>query len=353
MKMFGLSRARHVTRLPADGGSLLRPMLKSARRGWWYPDLAAPEGGLWGDERAVALLWHHDWIGNRFGGERITELIAFPLFKTLAVWQALGQWTPILFMGTERYARTPWYYFTGHRDDSPRNQTSASYLENDGLATLNGGRFHEFAAEARAAGLRDALAFSRDGTVAGIDWGAFRTQIDRFGRPYMDHARTETFEASKLQWDGHNSERAAVERLFETVLRARQDPRLNEDDPRNTQYKAWENNERVFIMRRRSPDLREFIACFNLGDTAASFRIAAPGIELVDYGAGYIIALDDSQREEEWDAAGEYSLWLDTNAKQYGGMSEELADRFTITQGVRREFELPPTTARVFARHPR
>jgi 1,4-alpha-glucan branching enzyme len=114
MKMFGLSRARHVNALPSDDGSLLRAMLKSARRGWWYPDMPGPKGGLRGGERTTALLWHHDWIGNRFGGGRISELISLQLYKTLTVWQALVQWAPLLFMGTEHYARTPSDDFTAH-----------------------------------------------------------------------------------------------------------------------------------------------------------------------------------------------------------------------------------------------
>jgi hypothetical protein len=344
MKMFGLSRARHVHALPSDNGSLLRAMLKSARRGWWYPDMPGPKGGLRGGERAAALLWHHDWIGNRFAGERISELIRLPLYRTLAVWQALGQWAPLLFMGTERYARTPWYYFTGHQDPAPRNHTSAYYREDGGVPVLSGGRFHEFAPEARDAGLRDALAFSSDGTVEGIAWEAFREQTDRSGRPYRDHARPGTFDASKLDWSKRDEAQQAVERLFEKVLRARRDPRLTEEDPRHTQYKAWENNERVFLMRRRDPHGSEFAAFFNLGDEPVKVRISAAGMELSGYGRSYIVALDDGQPEEEWGCAGSYALWLDTNAK---AVREK---RFEISQTRGREIELPRTTALVFSR---
>jgi hypothetical protein len=353
MKMLGLSRASHVDQLPIDDGSLLRPMLKSARRGWWYPDVPGPKGGLHGGERATTLLWHHDWIGNRFGGERISQLINFPMFKTLSVWQALGQWTPFFFMGTERYAKTPWYYFTGHLDSSAKNHTSAFYQTNDGIPVLAGGRFHEFAPEARDAGLSEALAFSGDGTVASIDWEVFRAQRDRLGRPYMDHARRETFEASKLDWNHPDAQQQVVERLFERVLRARQDPRLKEEDPSHTQYKAWENNERVFLMRRRAPDGRELMAFFNLSDEAVSVRISTENIELRGYGRGYIVALDDSRPEEEWESAGRYSLWLDTNANEYGGASLVRERRFQIMGMHYRDIELACTTAIVFSRQPR
>jgi hypothetical protein len=271
-------------------------------------------------------------------------LIGLPLYKTLAVWQALGQWTPLLFMGTERYARTPWYYFTGHQDPAPKNHTSAYYQAGGGAPVLTGGRFHEFAPEARDAGLRDALAFSSDGTVEGIVWEAFREQTDRMGRPYMDHARPGTFEASRLDLREPDEAQQGIERLFEKVLRARQDPRLKEEDPRNTQYKGWEKNERVFLMRRRGPDGREFVAFFNLSEDPVSIWISAAGIELSGYGRGYVVALDDGQPEEEWPSAGRYALWLDTNA---GATREK---RFEVSETHGRDIELACTTALVFSR---
>jgi hypothetical protein len=318
MKMMGLSQARHVTTLPAENGSLLRPLLKAAKRGWWYPDVPQARGGLRGSERITTLLWHHDWIGNRFGGERIHHLIPFELFKALAVWQALGQWTPLVFMGTERYADTPWFYFSGHRDRETRNGVSAHYSPEDTQPVLCGGRFHEFAPEAREAGLREALAFSADGTIDNIDWQAFREQLDRRGRPYMDHALLQTFYACKIDWEARNARQHATERLFERLLNARSDDRLKEDDPRHTQYKAWAENEQAFVLRRRAPDGRELAAFFNLGQQPVSFRVAT---YIQDHmcGHGYIVGSSDSDYEHEWPCAGAYSLWLDTNAPEFGG----------------------------------
>ena len=350
MKMFELSAARHVRELPLDAGSVLRPLLAAARRGWWYPDVPAPEPSLYGNERATTLLCHHDWIGNRFRGERMASLASFGLFKTLAVWQALGQWTPLLFMGTERYAKTPWYYFTGHQDESSRNNTSAFYADQNGRPILCGGRFHEFASEARDDGLKDALAFSQNGTIASINWDEFRRQTDRFGRLYMDHSDQRTFEASKLDWGNQDSKGHAIQRLFETVLKARRDPRVSETDPRHTQYKAWEKSERVFVMRRRCGSGGELLVCFNLGDKPVVIRIADERIDLPGYGEGYIVASHESEREQEWPNGGEYRLWLDTNASHYGGTLEGQMDGFTISPASSAEINLPATTALAFAR---
>ena len=43
MKLLDLSKASHVTGLATDCGSVLRPMLKAARRGWWYPEVSPPQ----------------------------------------------------------------------------------------------------------------------------------------------------------------------------------------------------------------------------------------------------------------------------------------------------------------------
>jgi glycosidase len=351
MKMLGLSSARHVSELPTAEGTLMRPMLKAARRGWWYPDIDDPVDGMRGDQRATTLLWHHDWIGNRFGGERIHHLISFALFKTLAVWQGLGQWTPLIFMGTERYAETPWFYFTGHQDADARNATSAFYQVEGSQAVLSGGRFHEFASEALEAGLEEALAFSLDHTVAGIDWRRFREQRDRRGRPYMDHARIETFEASKIDWNERSVKQAATERLFEKLLRARKDDRVKQSDPRYTQYKAWEANERVFLLRRRNPDGDDLTALFNLGHDATSVRFCATDVDILHFGQGYVVGLTDADAEPEWDGRGAYSLWLDTNSESYGGAGQTLDQQFRVCQDSSYTLVLPGETALVYSRH--
>ena len=350
MKLLQLSTATHVTSLVSDAGSLLRPMLKAARRGWWYPDVPPLAGGLNGDERSTTLLWNHDWIGNRFGGERVAHLVSFALFKTLAVWQMLGQWTPLIFMGTERYVLTPWYFFTGHRDQDTRNNTSVYYEETSDGPLLTGGRFHEFMPEARDAGLRAALAFSRNGTASGIDWEAFRNQTDGRGHAYMDHARRETFEASKLDWERDGAEPRAAQALFAKLLHLRRDPRITEGDPRHTQYKAWAGQERAFVLRRRSSD-RELIALINMGDEPISFRIKHGGIDAHACGPSYIVAMEDAAQEDEWAAGGRYSARLDTNSVDYGGRGGWRL-RFEVTATRFRDVVVGPASALVFSRGP-
>ena len=64
--------------------------------------------------RFVVCLQNHDQIGNREAGERITALTSLALAQIGAVLVLTSAFTPMLFMGEEWAASTPWPYFTSH-----------------------------------------------------------------------------------------------------------------------------------------------------------------------------------------------------------------------------------------------
>ncbi|NSC24476.1 malto-oligosyltrehalose trehalohydrolase, partial [Streptomyces albus subsp. chlorinus] len=66
--------------------------------------------------RFVAYAQTHDQIGNRARGERLSHLAPDGLPACAAALVLLGPGTPMLFMGEEWGARTPWQYFTDHQD---------------------------------------------------------------------------------------------------------------------------------------------------------------------------------------------------------------------------------------------
>jgi 1,4-alpha-glucan branching enzyme len=255
-------------------------------------------------------------------------------------------------MGTETYSKTPWYFFTSHQDEATKNNTSAYYQKGDRKPVLKGGRFLEFRPEAEDLGLKEALAFSKDGTLAGIDWQAFRDQKDAFGKPYMDHAKEETFLASKLNWDVDNDQRKYIEALFKAALAARADERIKEPDPRYTQYKGWDESERVFVFRRKDREGREFVALFNLASNAVDFHISAEGIDTHGIGRDYIVALNDEAHEEEWNGSGRYSFWLNTEAPNYGGSSALQDPKFDITDTASKDIRVAPESVIVFSKEP-
>jgi maltooligosyltrehalose trehalohydrolase len=68
-------------------------------------------------ERFVVFLQDHDQIGNRAQGDRISAALSPGLLRVGAALYLLSPYTPMLFMGEEWAASTPWQFFAD--PDSP------------------------------------------------------------------------------------------------------------------------------------------------------------------------------------------------------------------------------------------
>ncbi|GAA2498939.1 malto-oligosyltrehalose trehalohydrolase [Winogradskya humida] len=64
--------------------------------------------------RFVAYLQNHDQIGNRAIGDRISATLSPGLLKVGATLLFTAPFTPMLFMGEEWAASSPWQFFTSH-----------------------------------------------------------------------------------------------------------------------------------------------------------------------------------------------------------------------------------------------
>jgi malto-oligosyltrehalose trehalohydrolase len=89
--------------------------------------------------RFLGYLQDHDQIGNRATGDRIADLIPDGLLRVGAGLVLTAPFTPMLFMGEEWGADTPWQYFTNHEE---------AWLAD----AVREGRRQEFAAHGWAAG---------------------------------------------------------------------------------------------------------------------------------------------------------------------------------------------------------
>jgi malto-oligosyltrehalose trehalohydrolase len=67
-------------------------------------------------DRFVCYLQDHDQIGNRAAGDRISATLPPGLLKVAAGLVLTAPFTPMLFMGEEWGATTPWQYFTDYCD---------------------------------------------------------------------------------------------------------------------------------------------------------------------------------------------------------------------------------------------
>ncbi len=75
-----------------------------------------PVGDLPGS-RFLAYTQTHDQVGNRAGGERLSHLVSDARLRIAAAVVLLSPFVPMLFMGEEWAASTPFHYFTDHSDE--------------------------------------------------------------------------------------------------------------------------------------------------------------------------------------------------------------------------------------------
>jgi maltooligosyltrehalose trehalohydrolase len=66
--------------------------------------------------RLVTFSQDHDQIGNRAAGDRLSQTLDEGGLAIAAVLTVLAPYTPMLFMGEEWAASTPWQFFTSHPD---------------------------------------------------------------------------------------------------------------------------------------------------------------------------------------------------------------------------------------------
>ncbi|WP_125130890.1 malto-oligosyltrehalose trehalohydrolase [Microbacterium sp. 10M-3C3] len=64
--------------------------------------------------RLVTFAQDHDQIGNRAAGDRLSQTLSFERLAVTAVLTLTTPGTPMLFMGEEWGASTPWQFFTSH-----------------------------------------------------------------------------------------------------------------------------------------------------------------------------------------------------------------------------------------------
>jgi maltooligosyltrehalose trehalohydrolase len=71
-------------------------------------------------ERMIFCLQNHDQIGNRPFGRRLHHQIDSALFRALSALLLFAPETPLLFMGQEWAASSPFLFFTDHHQELGR-----------------------------------------------------------------------------------------------------------------------------------------------------------------------------------------------------------------------------------------
>jgi maltooligosyltrehalose trehalohydrolase len=188
------------------------------RQGWFYtgqrtlrsgqPRGSDPSGLP--ASRFVVCLQNHDQVGNRAFGDRLHHQVGLDVYRAASALLLLAPQIPLLFMGQEWAASTPFLYFTDHEPALGRLVTE--------------GRRQEFAA-----------------------FAGFSDPITRLQIP--DPQDPSTFGMSRLAWEERALLRhAGVARLYHTLLDLRRkDPAWRSD---RTRTHAAAIDERTIVLRR-------------------------------------------------------------------------------------------------------
>lgn len=122
---------RNVTAGDTDGyfedyiGTTAEDLAVTLRQGWYYAGQKSrhdgePRGtdpaGLPYD-RFVHCIQNHDQIGNRAKGERLHHQIPLDLYRAVSALLLFSPTMPLLFMGQEWAASSPFQFFTDHSEE--------------------------------------------------------------------------------------------------------------------------------------------------------------------------------------------------------------------------------------------
>ena len=186
--------------------------------------------------RFVVSLQTHDQVGNRAQGDRLSDTLPAGLLACGAALLLTGAGTPMLFMGEEWGASTPWQYFTDHTDP----------------------------------GIAEAVRTGRRSEFAGHGWTASEVP---------DPQARETFERSRLDWD--EPSRGSHARLLEWyrgLIRLRRE-RPDLRDPRLERVEVEHREEEGAVIVRRGAH----VVVANLGPRPVA-------VELGSEAAGVLLA---------------------------------------------------------------
>ncbi|MDO9377792.1 MAG: malto-oligosyltrehalose trehalohydrolase [Nocardioidaceae bacterium] len=205
--------------------------------------------------RFVASLQTHDQVGNRATGDRISATLSPGLLACGATLLLTAATTPMLFMGEEWGASTPWQYFTDHTDPE----------------------------------IAEAVRKGRRGEFASHGW-------DEDDVP--DPQSEQTVIDSRLDWDEVTGEPHAAVLAFYTELIAlrRRSPDLG--DPRLDRVVVQHDEQARTVVVHRG----DAVVAVNLGQVSAELPVGAPeGREPDDRERVVVLAWDADATQ--WDGA--------------------------------------------------
>jgi maltooligosyltrehalose trehalohydrolase len=248
---------------------------RTLRRGWLFEGGGAGEGerGTPVDgippERFVHCIQNHDQVGNRPFGKRLSSQVEPAVFRALSTLLLLSPYTPLLWMGQEWAATTPFLYFTDLPEELGRQVTE--------------GRRKEFS-----------------------HFSAFRDPATREKIP--DPQARDTFERSKLDWaERESGPGAGMLSLYRALLRLRRaEPALRDGSREHFRVEAL--GDGALALRRDSSGATPILAVVGLtAGSGTEVELAAREIGRARGGASWEVVL--ATEDARYGGAGEWGGW--------------------------------------------
>ncbi len=264
-----------------DFAGTLDELVHVLRRGWLYEGQRTkrdgrPRGTAAIDvapKRFVHCIQNHDQVGNRAEGDRLHHGIDLARYRAAVTLLLATPYTPLLFMGQELAASTPFAYFTDHEPELGRKVTE--------------GRRAEFA--------------------------KFRTFADdALHHAIPDPQDPATFERSKIRWDeAERSPGKEILALHRALLALRRDDPSMRDGSREA-MEVERIDDALIAIRRRAPGSGDALL-FVIGLVAGG-RVALGERAITQAGAG-----------RGW------QLVVDSEAPEHGGRSPASLESGVLT----------------------
>jgi maltooligosyltrehalose trehalohydrolase len=282
-------------------------LAETLRRGWLYEGAhyaptderrGTPADGL-PPTHFVHCIQNHDQVGNRALGERLHHEIEPALYRAVSALLLLTPYTPLLWMGQEWAASTPFQYFTDHPEELGRLVTQ--------------GRRDEF------------------GKFEKFSDPALREQIP-------DPQAESTFARSRLQWaEAERPPHSGVLALYRELLALRRTHAALQARGRDSWRVAALSDTAIALRRSAAAgaagadgaDGADGAAGADGGDASGVSGAAGAALLLVVNVRGSLeldVAADAVTRPP---AGGDWRLRLDTEAARFGG-----ADTARLADGV-------------------
>ena len=127
-------------------GTTTEDLAKTLRQGWFYTGqlsraLEEPRGtdpsGIRQDQ-CVVCIQNHDQVGNRPAGNRLTNDAPLPSYRAASALLLFIPHLPLLFMGQEWGASTPFQFFTDHEPELGKQVTQGRKREFEDFPGFSG-----------------------------------------------------------------------------------------------------------------------------------------------------------------------------------------------------------------------